>query len=435
MFGSTRSDRRLRVLAGCAMLAIATLSIGEPASASPEPVQLSALSSSAGSAVGGDVVMVTGVGLTQVKYVEFGAARTGLFRSVSPNMLSVVVPAHVVGQVAVRVVTSHGVTGTSPASSFRYFKVATGSLVSSGLSPQTGGSVNAIGEPNRNAADSAPAPGGVADGSVSRGGAPAGKGLGVQLAPGGAVAGALPLYIDQARYYGATNSASMVRLGTDDVELSAARGANGSYLSSELQTNYFTYGTVAVRAKLSAGTGMWPAIWMVPQVSGPLGTPEIDLEELPQTGPGQTNVGHFTYHWTASNGIPWSIGTEMRLPFDLTTSYHTYKVAWLPGSITWWVDNIQVLHVETDPSGSTGVATSNAGTSAARIARPSVIPIFSGPMHLLLNNGVGSAGSWASQPNATTPFPNTMAVQSVSITPLGGSQMLAQAGSFSLSVG
>ncbi len=244
----------------------------------------------------------------------------------------------------------------------------------------------------------------------------------------------LELKVDQAPYYGGRDSPSMVSTHGGNLILAATRTGN-AFLSSEVQTDYFTYGTVTVRAKLSAGIGMWPAIWMVAKTPGigPLGTPEIDVNELPQSAPGQTTIAHFTYHWTGADGVPWAIGTSPHMPFDMTKGIHTYRLAWTPDSITWWVDNVNVMHVEADPERSAGVAVEHAGQPSARVARPTEpIPIYSGPMRLLLNNGVGSAGSWAGAPSATTGFPNSMVVQSISIRPLAGMALVGERGQFRL---
>ncbi len=98
----------------------------------------------------------------------------------------------------------------------------------------------------------------------------------------------------------------------------------------------FRYGRIEVRAKVSGGTGQWPAIWMLgvnqPQVGWPT-CGEIDIAEfkghLPNTlwgtlhGPNYLNRGNVT---TINGGF---------------SQYHTYRIDWLPNKISWYIDDVK----------------------------------------------------------------------------------------------
>lgn len=98
----------------------------------------------------------------------------------------------------------------------------------------------------------------------------------------------------------------------------------------------FRYGRIEVRAKVSGGTGQWPAIWMLgvnqPQVGWPT-CGEIDIAEfkghLPNTlwgtlhGPNYLNRGNVT---TINGGF---------------SQFHTYRIDWVPNKISWYIDDVK----------------------------------------------------------------------------------------------
>jgi beta-glucanase (GH16 family) len=141
------------------------------------------------------------------------------------------------------------------------------------------------------------------------------------------------------------------------------------------------YGYFEMRAKLPAGRGLWPAFWLLPQ-SGAW-PPEIDVLE---------NLGHEptrayqTYHYL-SGGAHVSSGSSST-GTNLSTGYHTFGVDWKPGLVVWYLDGREVKRF----SGTAVTAT---------------------PMYLLANLAVG--GYWPGNPDATTPFPSTMSIDSIRV--------------------
>ncbi|MEU3825675.1 family 16 glycosylhydrolase [Streptomyces sp. NPDC029080] len=153
------------------------------------------------------------------------------------------------------------------------------------------------------------------------------------------------------------------------------------------------YGHVEARMKIPRGQGMWPAFWM-------LGTPvnwpdsgEIDVME---------NVGfepstvHGTIHGPGYSGSG-GIGAGYSLPNGqaFADAFHTFAVDWAPDSITWSVDgNVYQRRTPADLGGKTWV--------------------FNKPFFLILNLAVG--GYWPGDPDGSTQFPQTLVVDSVSVT-------------------
>lgn len=95
----------------------------------------------------------------------------------------------------------------------------------------------------------------------------------------------------------------------------------------------FTYGTVAARMKLPAGTGYWPAFWMLGRGRWP-DVGEIDIME---------NVGETDWVSAALHGPGYSGETPLvnKMFFDTATditSWHVYSAEWTSESLTFYVD-------------------------------------------------------------------------------------------------
>src|SRR4051812_28132223 len=141
----------------------------------------------------------------------------------------------------------------------------------------------------------------------------------------------------------------------------------------------FLYGYLEVRAKLPAGQGLWPAIWLMP-ASHDDGNGELDVMEMLGNDP---STVHFTAHRDGSEE-----GHTFSGP-DFSSGFHTFGVDWEPDHITWYVD---------------GVARATC-TDRSLICDEASYPI--------LNLAVG--GNWPGNPDATTPFPATMDVDYVRV--------------------
>ena len=156
-----------------------------------------------------------------------------------------------------------------------------------------------------------------------------------------------------------------------------------------------TYGRFEIRAKIPAGRGTWPAIWMLPD-QNPYGNHswpdngEIDIMEHVGYDP---NVVHASTHCKSyffrTNNQKTGV---TRLP-DATTAFHTYAVEWTPETIT------------ADIDGQLYFAARNEGTGWE--AWP-----WNQPFHLLLNVAVG--GEWGGKQGIDeAALPQQMAVDYV----------------------
>lgn len=159
-------------------------------------------------------------------------------------------------------------------------------------------------------------------------------------------------------------------------------GSPASYQwKSGMVTTYssfdFTYGYVQVTARIPSGSGLWPALWLLPQnESWP---PEIDIME--NLGANTSRI-YCTVH-TSLGGESQEIYNS---PTNLSSGWHTYAVNWEPNSITWYIDGHQVF------------------TSNANIPQQ--------PMYFLANLAVSGTEQL---PNASTPNTASFDIANVSI--------------------
>jgi beta-glucanase (GH16 family) len=133
------------------------------------------------------------------------------------------------------------------------------------------------------------------------------------------------------------------------------------------------YGRIEVKAKLPAGKGIWPAIWMLPtnwEYGGWPQSGEIDIME---------NVGYLpdsvfgTVHTGKYNGMLGTQKGKSTFRNDLSKAFHVYAIEWNEKSIFFFVDGERYNEFVND---GTGIG-----------AWP-----FNKAFHLLLNIAVG--GDW-----------------------------------------
>jgi len=137
------------------------------------------------------------------------------------------------------------------------------------------------------------------------------------------------------------------------------------------------YGVFEARIRLPKGRGLWPAFWMLNAVGGQ--PPEIDIMEF---------LGHdVRTTWVVAhylrNGTHMSRNREVPHAVDMTKDFHVFAVDWRPQTITYFIDDVQVMQIPTP----------------ADMHRP---------MYVILNLAVG--GRWGGLPDAQTVLPATMEV-------------------------
>jgi beta-glucanase (GH16 family) len=196
-----------------------------------------------------------------------------------------------------------------------------------------------------------------------------------------------------------TNSTDNAFLDGEGHLIIQAIATPGGYTSARLKTQglySLTYGKIEIRARLPFGQGIWPAAWMLGGDIGSIGWPgcgEIDIME--NIGKEPSTI-HGTVHgpgYSGANGI----GAPFLLPNGarFADGFHTFAVVWGPESLDFLVDDI--LYKSVTPAD----------------LPPGAQWVFTHPFFLILNVAVG--GNWPGNPNATTQFPQQMAVDYVRV--------------------
>jgi len=114
---------------------------------------------------------------------------------------------------------------------------------------------------------------------------------------------------------------------------------NGEWTSARLISKdkfEFQYGKIVFRAKLPAGSGTWPALWLLGHDIGEVGWPasgEIDVLEHIGRRPG---VVQCAMHTPESHGNTKYVGYTSVEDFD--SEFHTYEANWTKDKIEFSVD-------------------------------------------------------------------------------------------------
>jgi beta-glucanase (GH16 family) len=171
-----------------------------------------------------------------------------------------------------------------------------------------------------------------------------------------------------------------------------------SYTSARLTTRTkgdWLYGRIEVMAKLPAGRGTWPAIWMLPtdwEYGGWPASGEIDIME--HVGYDMGTV-HATVHTETYNGaIGTQKGDDIYIP-DVHTTFHLYVMEWSEDTIHFYADSVRYFSF---PNYHTGYE-----------EWP-----FDKQFHLMLNIAIG--GTWGGQQGVdNTIFPQTLEIDYVRV--------------------
>jgi len=157
----------------------------------------------------------------------------------------------------------------------------------------------------------------------------------------------------------------------------------------------WTHARIEVRAKLPAGRGTWPAIWLLGVNHRQAGWPkcgEIDVMEHVGFDPG---IIHANIHTAKYNHVKKTNKGDKITVDDPSGSFHIYAVEWSGDRMDFSVDHKTYFFYENEKSGTD--------------AWP-----FDEPMYLILNVAIG--GSWGGQKGVDDSiFPQKMEVDWVHV--------------------
>ena len=145
---------------------------------------------------------------------------------------------------------------------------------------------------------------------------------------------------NELEYYTNRQENAYVSNGTLKIVLKKEAYQGFNYTSARLLSKgkfSFKYGKVDIRAKLPAGGGTWPALWMLGDNISTVNWPacgEIDIME--HVG-NQLNKIYGTLHHPGHSGANGD-GATVNIP-NVTSEFHLYSLDWGPSQIKFYVDN------------------------------------------------------------------------------------------------
>ncbi|MDI9366227.1 MAG: family 16 glycosylhydrolase [Flavobacterium sp.] len=149
---------------------------------------------------------------------------------------------------------------------------------------------------------------------------------------------------NELQYYTSSSTNASVSNGTLKITAVKESYSGRAYTSARLlsQNKFsFKYGKVEVRAKLPAGVGTWPAIWMLGNNISSVSWPacgEIDIMEHKGS---ELNKIHGTFHYPGRSGGN-ADGNTVTIA-NASTEFHIYSAEWSASSIKLFVDG-QLIH-------------------------------------------------------------------------------------------
>jgi beta-glucanase (GH16 family) len=171
-----------------------------------------------------------------------------------------------------------------------------------------------------------------------------------------------------------------------------------NYTSSRIITlgKYsFKYGRVDIRAKLPKGQGIWPALWMLGANIKTVGWPkcgEIDIMEM-IGGTGNDNKVHGTVHWdNGGSHAQYGGSTSLAGGKIFADEFHVFSIVWDESFIKWYLDDVQFHVIDITPEGLSELRQDH---------------------FFIFNVAVG--GNWPGSPDASTTFPQFMAVDYIRV--------------------
>lgn len=148
---------------------------------------------------------------------------------------------------------------------------------------------------------------------------------------------------NELQYYtDADTATAMVKNGKLYITAIKQKKENNPWTSARLVTKYkgdWLYGRIEVSAKLPAGRGMWPAIWMLPTdwlYGGWPESGEIDIMEHVGFNPDTVFSSVHTKSFNHVIGTQKTKGIKVNNPYN---SFHVYAAEWFADRIDFYLDD------------------------------------------------------------------------------------------------
>ena len=195
-----------------------------------------------------------------------------------------------------------------------------------------------------------------------------------------------------------TNEPDNAAIENGALVLRATSNPPGNFESARITTKdkrFFQYGRVDIRAKITRGQGMWPALWMLGQNIDEVGWPACGEVDIMENVGHEAATSHGTAHWgPQGRGFSTFLGSEISLDEDLAERFHVFSIVWEQDLIEWYLDETKFFTL----------TPANARNEAWR---------FNNEFFFIFNVAVG--GNWPGPPDATTEFPQQMEIDYIRV--------------------
>jgi beta-glucanase (GH16 family) len=149
---------------------------------------------------------------------------------------------------------------------------------------------------------------------------------------------------NELEYYTNRPENVLVENGVLKIKAIKENYSGSAYTSARLLSKgkfEFKYGKVEVSAKLPAGVGTWPAIWMLGANANTVGWPDCGEIDIMEHRGNELNKIFGTFHYPGHSGGNADGGTKMIS--NATTAFHKYSLDWSASVIRIYVDD-QLVH-------------------------------------------------------------------------------------------
>jgi beta-glucanase (GH16 family) len=189
------------------------------------------------------------------------------------------------------------------------------------------------------------------------------------------------------------------------------------YTSARIHTKGLfdkTYGRFEFRARLPAGPGLWPALWLLPSDNSYgawAASGEVDVMEARGQDPSKVlGTIHYGSRWPKNEHS----GAEYIFPDNATTAdFHVYSIEWERDAIRWYVDG-RLYSTQTSWWSCSKTDERHEGMTPRDDSEKNPWPApFDKPFHIVMNLAVG--GKFPGAPDAKTLFPAEMLVDFVRV--------------------
>jgi len=145
---------------------------------------------------------------------------------------------------------------------------------------------------------------------------------------------------NEAQYYTNRTENVIVQGGSLKINLIKEDYNGSNYTSARIVTRgkqSFKYGRIDIRAKLPAGGGTWPALWMLGDNISTVSWPNCGEIDIMEHVGNNLNMIYGSLHYPGHSGGNPVTGTTTIT--TATTDFHVYSIDWSSTSIRFYVDN------------------------------------------------------------------------------------------------